>query len=82
MEKSTVSRNLDRMEKKGWIKAVEGDKGPAHLITVTPRGRKTLGSMHNAWKKAQKDAARLLGEEGVSAVHGLHEIMRKTTNSA
>ncbi len=82
MEKSTVSRNLSRMKKQGWIKASEGGRGLAQIITVTPKGRKMLASMHGAWQKAQEAAARLLGGSGVAAVHDLHGIMRKTANSA
>ena len=81
MEKSTVSRNLDRMKKQGWIEAKGRDGGKEQVITVTPAGRKLLASMHGAWQKAQKEAYRLLGEEGVSAVHTLYEAVRKAARS-
>ncbi len=77
MEKSTVSRNLDRMRKQGWIETAGRDGGKEQVVSVTARGRTLLAAFHPAWEKAQKDAARLLGEKGVSAVHALHEAVRK-----
>lgn len=81
MEKSTVSRNLDRMKKQGWIEAKGRDGGKEQIITVTPAGRKLLASMHKVWQKAQKEAIELLGEQGVAAVHTLHEAVRKTARA-
>lgn len=78
MEKSTVSRNLDRMKKQGWIEAAGIDGGKEQIVSVTARGRKMLASFHPAWVKAQKRAEQLLGEKGVSAVHTLHKAVRKT----
>lgn len=78
MEKSTVSRNLDRMKKQGWIESTGRDGGREQVVSVTAKGRKLLSAFHPAWEKAQKDASRLLGEAGVSAVHTLHEAVRKT----
>jgi DNA-binding MarR family transcriptional regulator len=72
MEKSTVSRNLERMRKNGWIEVAAGDGGPARHVTVTPVGRKLLASLYPEWEKAQAAAARLLGDEGVAAIQSLH----------
>jgi DNA-binding MarR family transcriptional regulator len=78
MEKSTVSRNLDRMKKQGWIEAAGRDGGKEQVVTVTAKGRKLLAALHPVWQKAQKQATRLLGEKGVSAVRSLHKAVRKT----
>ena len=77
MEKSTVSRNVDRMRKKGWIDVAGHEEGPSQVITVTPKGRKLLAAAHVEWKKAQKEAAVLLGEEGVAAVLKLHDTLKQ-----
>ncbi|HEX9113062.1 MAG TPA: MarR family winged helix-turn-helix transcriptional regulator [Nitrospirota bacterium] len=77
MEKSTVSRNLERMRKKGWIDVASRDDGQAQVVSVTAKGRELLKAAHVAWKKAQKEATQLLGEEGVSAVHNLHETVSR-----
>lgn len=77
MEKSTVSRNLERMRKKGWIDVAGRDDGQAQVVSVTAKGRKLLKAAHAAWEKAQEQASLLLGEEGVSAVHKLHETVQR-----
>lgn len=78
MEKSTVSRNLDRMRKNGWIEAVVADGTKTQGIAVTPSGRKLLAALYPDWEKAQAAAARLLGDQGVAAIQALHETVHKT----
>jgi len=76
MEKSTVSRNLKLMKKKGWIEAEEGETGRDQVVSVTQKGNKLLTAFHPDWEKAQKQAEELLGKQGVTAVHGLHKSVR------
>jgi DNA-binding MarR family transcriptional regulator len=77
MEKSTASRNLERMRKNGWIEIAAGNSGPTQLVSVTPEGRKLLAALHPQWEKAQSAAARLLGDDGVAAVQTLHEAVQQ-----
>ncbi len=76
MEKSTVSRTVDRMRKNGWISVAGHGDGPSQMILVTPQGKKLLATAHTQWKKAQKQVEELLGEEGVAAVRRLHDTVR------
>jgi len=76
MEKSTVSRTLDRMKKNGWISVAGQANEPSLAVTVTPKGRKLMEAVHREWKKAQNQAAELLGEEGVAAVRKLHDTIK------
>ncbi|HTZ18912.1 MAG TPA: MarR family winged helix-turn-helix transcriptional regulator [Dissulfurispiraceae bacterium] len=76
MDKSTVSRTVDRMRKNGWISVAGHGDGSSQVISVTPQGRKLMAAAHAQWKKAQKQAAALLGEEGVAAVRRLHDTVR------
>jgi len=80
MEKSTVSRTVDRLRKNGWISIAGHGDGPSQIVSVTPQGRKLMADVHTQWKKAQKQTAELLGEEGVAAVRKLHDMVspRKT----
>ncbi|MGO9013880.1 MAG: MarR family winged helix-turn-helix transcriptional regulator [Dissulfurispiraceae bacterium] len=71
MEKSTVSRNLERMRNQGWIEVGKGDEGLSQVLTVTPKGKKLLAEIYGKWEKAQKEVAEFLGEDGVKAVHML-----------
>lgn len=73
MDKSTVSRTVDRMKKNGWISISSLGDGASQVITVTPQGRELLAKAHTQWEKAQKQAAELLGEEGVAAVRKIHD---------
>ncbi len=82
MEKSTVSRNLERMRKNGWIAIEAVDGGMARVVTVTPAGRRLLAALYPEWEKAQYTTARLLGDEGVAAVQTLHEAMRRMGRTA
>lgn len=82
MEKSTVSRNLERMRNKGWVAAAAREGATTQVITVTPEGRKLLAAVYPEWQKAQKAASRLLGGKGVSAILALHETVRQATGSA
>jgi DNA-binding MarR family transcriptional regulator len=77
MEKSTVSRTVDRMRKNGWISIAGQGEEPSLVITVTPKGRKLMAAVHAEWRKAQKQAAELLGEEGVAAIRKLHDTLRQ-----
>lgn len=82
MEKSTVSRNLERMRINGWVAVTQEEGGKAQTITVTEAGRQLLVALHPEWEKVQAEAARLLGKEGVAAVKSLHETVRQTTGAA
>jgi len=76
MDKSTVSRTVDRMQKNGWISIVGSGDGASQAITVTPQGRELLAKAHTQWEKAQIQAAELLGEDGVAAVMTLHNTVK------
>ena len=82
MEKSTVSRNLERMRKNGWLKIAAGDDGTARLISVSAAGRKLLAALSPEWERAQASATCLLGDEGVAAVHILHEAVGRANRPA
>ena len=71
MEKSTVSRNVDRMKKQGWIEASEGDGDLSQVLTVTPKGKKLLTDIYGKWERTQREVSEFLGEDGVKAIHML-----------
>jgi DNA-binding MarR family transcriptional regulator len=68
LEKSTVSRNLERMQRQGWVEFVPGEDGRSHYLKLTAKGTKLLGESTALWQLAQKKAAFLLGKEGVTAL--------------
>ena len=69
LERSTVSRNLNLLLRHGWIEAVSSDAKGIREVALTREGRAKIESVMPQWRKAQRQAAKLLGSEGVTAVH-------------
>ena len=53
MDKTTVSRNLKLLERKGWIKSTKGGDRRERHVTLTQAGRKRLAAGWPEWRKAQ-----------------------------
>ncbi|WP_394846996.1 MarR family transcriptional regulator [Pendulispora brunnea] len=66
VEKSTLSRNLRRLEERGWIDIV--GQGSAQRVSLTARGEAVLGKARPAWERAQKRAQETLGGELAGAL--------------
>lgn len=69
LERSTVSRNLNLLLNHGWIEAVSSDAKGMREVALTPAGRAKIESVMPAWRRAQGQAAQLLGTAGVGALH-------------
>ena len=68
LDKSTVSRNVERMQRRGWVEFVSGQDGRSHHLKLTAKGDKLLRESTTAWEQAQKKMAVLLGKSGVTAL--------------
>lgn len=53
LEKTTVSRNLNLLERKGWIRCSAGEDKRTRQLQLTAKGRKLLAAAKPEWKKAQ-----------------------------
>lgn len=53
MEKSTVSRTIDRMVGKGWLKVTPGQDSRTQLLTVTAKGHQLLLTVTPIWDTLQ-----------------------------
>ena len=53
MEKSTVSRTIDRMVGKGWLKVAPGKDSRTQILTVTTKGNKLLLTVTPIWDTLQ-----------------------------
>ena len=73
MEKSTLSRNLDRLRRQGLINVTASGRGRAQELRLTARGDRSLKQGLPHWRRAQREARALLGEGGVK------ELMRIAT---
>jgi DNA-binding MarR family transcriptional regulator len=68
MEKSTASRNIERMKKKGWLKIVTLKAERRRFLKITPAGEALVGKVQEAWEDAQGKAMSLLGKEGAEVL--------------
>ena len=68
MDKSTASRNLQRMRQRGWISVIEKRDGRAQLVSLTREGVQLLRTAYPLWRKAQQEATRRLGSKGIAAL--------------
>jgi DNA-binding MarR family transcriptional regulator len=62
LEKSTVSRNIEKMIQKGWLKRESCTDKRSHLLRLTEKGSQLLSDVTPAWKNAQKEANKALGD--------------------
>jgi DNA-binding MarR family transcriptional regulator len=69
LERSTVSRNLDLLIQKGLVDAVSSDAKGIREVALTAAGREKIEAVLPDWRLAQKRAGKLLGPDGVRAVH-------------
>ncbi len=53
MEKSTISRTVDRMVGKGWLKVIPGQDNRTQLLTVTHKGHQLLIAVTPVWATLQ-----------------------------
>ena len=68
LDDSTLSRNLELMRAKGWLEEVSTDDARVHSYRLTEEGRTLLEKAVPAWRGAQGEAQRRLGDAGVQAL--------------
>ena len=70
LERSTISRNLTLMQNRGWVAVAETSAtGRAMSVTITDVGIAAFTSAGTAWRRAQADAARMLGPDAASMLN-------------
>ncbi len=72
VERTTLSRNLTRLEAQGWVTVASGDEDArSRIIEITDRGRAMLGTALPAWRAAQRAAVAAVGGDGAEAFRNL-----------
>ena len=66
LDESTVSRNVERMCARGWLRLVQDADRRSHLIEVTDKGHALIRKCLPAWQKAQAEVSRRLGTDTVA----------------
>lgn len=60
LDRSTLSRTLERMKTNGWIRETEGDDGRSRPVRLSPAGRSLINRAFPIWEQTQKRAQRVL----------------------
>ncbi len=82
MDASTVSRNVERMCKTGWLELADIDDARSHEIRLTPRGMKLIADVLPAWEAAQQEVENLLGQQISRAISkGADRLLASLTNN-
>src|SRR5438128_1561742 len=68
MDESTLSRNVDRMCARGWLRLVRDADRRSHLIEVTDKGQALIRKCLPAWQQAQEEVSQRLGPDSVAAL--------------
>ena len=68
MDESTLSRNVERMCSRGWLRLKPDLDRRSHLIEVTDKGQALIRKGLPAWEEAQAKVAEKLGPECVAAL--------------
>jgi DNA-binding MarR family transcriptional regulator len=75
MEKSTVSRNIERMRKNGWLIVRTADEGRGQNLVLARQGKALLERSLPAWDEAQGRAREVLGRQGVESIRRIGNAM-------
>jgi DNA-binding MarR family transcriptional regulator len=77
-ERTTLVRNLDRLETLGLIVSVAAEQGNGRICRLTPKGEETVQKLLPFWRKAQAEIRTELGadkfDETVAALKRLAAI--------
>ena len=65
MDRTTLTRNLKRLESKGWLEAASGEDRRTRWINISSEGKKKLKLALPHWKKAQQETESILGKTGI-----------------
>ena len=68
MEESTLSRNFERMRRKGWVQYLEGPDRRRRPLGITAKGSELLERAYPVWLEVQKQIKRRLGNDGTTAL--------------
>jgi DNA-binding MarR family transcriptional regulator len=62
-DRTTMTRNLDQLEKKGLIRVTQGKNMRTKAVELAPKGKVALERSISYWQKAQAKVLKALGEE-------------------
>jgi DNA-binding MarR family transcriptional regulator len=80
MERTTLTRNLKPLMDVGWVELKPGADSRQRIPTITKAGRDTIKLATQAWKRAQIELQKTMGEQAVRDLHAqLETALNKLT---
>jgi DNA-binding MarR family transcriptional regulator len=77
MDRTTLSRNLDVLVRKGLVSEAPAEKGNARIGAVTPAGQAVVASLTPEWRKVQSELRILLADPDFETlISGLRQLAR------
>jgi DNA-binding MarR family transcriptional regulator len=67
-DRTTLSRNLNPMEKSGLIRIEQGDDRRTRIVVITDSGKRKLEEAYPLWKKTQHEIKEAMGNEKWSSL--------------
>jgi DNA-binding MarR family transcriptional regulator len=68
MDRTTLSRNLDLLERKGLIVGREAEKGNGRLVSLSEQGEALTPRLMPVWRGLQSEMNKLLGDDAMNAL--------------
>jgi DNA-binding MarR family transcriptional regulator len=79
MDSTTLTRTLERMQKRGWISVTQGTDRREHLFSLTAVGKRQIAKAKPHWERAE---SRLRDELGEAGWHDMKEVVSLVTKGA
>lgn len=73
LERSTLSRGLERLIQKGWLTANYSNKKRIQTVAVTEAGKKQIAEASRAWSKAQKQVEHLIEHDLLAVLFEINQ---------
>ena len=82
LEKSSLSRDVERMRAQGWLESLPGEDRRTGLLRVARSGMTLLQKTFPAWDQAQRQAKALLGEKDIASLGRAVKALRSTKGTS
>ncbi len=77
IERSTMSRNVERMKRNGWLAIRSGESARSQELRITESGRKIVVDAEPQWREAQNRTREILGADGTEAIYRLADAIQE-----
>ena len=61
MDRTTLTRNLNPLQKNGWVAVVPGEDKRTRILSLTSSGKKVLKQAQVHWERVQNEVVKTLG---------------------